>query len=82
MTSAVVHGDGSWADLEQLSPDDRSAIDDVLIAWLDTGPPRDRPRSLAGVTLFEHHLPHIALAITYFVDDHQQLVGVLRISNL
>ncbi|MDQ6617305.1 MAG: hypothetical protein M3083_21805 [Actinomycetota bacterium] len=82
MTSAVVHGDGSWAALEQLSPDDRSAIDDVLIAWLDTGPPRDRPRRRAGVTLFEHDLRHVAVGITYVVDDHQQLVGVLRISNL
>ena len=61
---------------------DRGAIDDVLTAWLDSGRLRDGPRSLAGVTLLEYHLPRLALAITYFVDDDQQLVAALRISHI
>ena len=56
MTWAIVHGDASWADLDRLNPEERSGVDDLLGTWVSAGPPQDRSRTVAGVTLFEHHL--------------------------
>jgi hypothetical protein len=39
---AIVNGEDSWADLERLTPAERTAVDDVLVGWATTGPPRDR----------------------------------------
>ncbi len=78
MTWAVVHGDASWADLDRLAPDERAAVDDLLSTWVTTGPLQDRPRTVAGMTLFEHHLGD-RVAVTYFVDENQRLIGVLRV---
>jgi hypothetical protein len=76
VTWAIIHGDASWADLNRLTSEDRSAIDDLLSAWVTSEPPRERSRNPSGVILFEHHLES---EITYFVDDQQHLVGILRI---
>ncbi len=81
MTWAVVHGDASWADLDRLTPEERRAVDELLSAWVTSGPPQDRSRTVAGMTLFEHHLED-RIAVTYLVDDEQRLVGVLRIRRL
>ncbi len=78
MTWAVVHGDPSWADLDRLTPEERRAVDELLSAWVTSGPPQDRSRTVAGMTLFEHHL-QARIAVTYLVDHDQRLVGVLRI---
>ena len=69
------------ADLERLVPEERSAVDNALISWVDSGPPRDRSRVVAGLTLFEHHLAS-GIAITCFVDEDQLLVGLLRVRRL
>jgi len=74
VTWAVVHGDASWADLDRLTPNERGAIGDLLSAWVTTGPPQDRRRTVAGMTLFEHHLED-RVAVTYFVDENQRLIG-------
>ncbi len=81
MTWAVVHGDASWADLDRLAPEERSAVDDLLSGWVTSGPPQDRSRTVAGMTLFEHHL-EARIAVTYLADDDQRLIGVLRIRRL
>ena len=81
MTWAIVHGEDSWPDLERLTPDERSAVDDILIGWVTTGPAWDRTRLLAGLSLFEHHVAN-KIAITYIVDDRQHLVGILRIRRI
>jgi hypothetical protein len=36
---------------------------------------------LAGVTLYEHYIDN-RIGISYFADDEQQLVAVLRIRRL
>ncbi|MDQ6949381.1 MAG: hypothetical protein M3256_24795 [Actinomycetota bacterium] len=81
MTWAVVNGDESWADLDELTPEERGAVDDLLSASITSGPPQDRLRVVAGVTLFEHHVED-RVAVTYFVNDDQRLIGVLRVRRL
>ncbi len=81
MTWAVVHGDASWADLDRLNPAERNAVDDLLTEWVTSGPPRDRSRALAGMTLFERDLEG-GICVTYLVDDDQRLIGILRIRAL
>ncbi len=78
MTWAVIHGDASWADHEQITLEERNAVDDLLSAWVTAGPPQDRSRILAGLMLLEHQMEN-GIAVTYFVDDDQSLVGILRI---
>jgi hypothetical protein len=78
---AIVHGEDSWADLERLTPEERTAVDDLLVGWVTTGPARDRTRPLAGLTLFEHHVAE-SVALTYIIDDQQHLVGILRIRRI
>jgi hypothetical protein len=81
VTWAIVHGEDSWADLERLTPDERTAVDDVLVGWVTTGPARDQTRPLADLTLFEHHVAD-SVALTYIIDDRQHLVGILRIRRI
>jgi len=81
VTWAVVHGDASWADLDRLTPEERRTVDDLLSAWVNSGPPQGRARTVAGMTLFEHHVAD-GIAVTYLVDDDQRLIGVLRIRRL
>lgn len=51
MTWAIVHGEDSWADLERLTAEERTAVDELLVGWVITGPARDRTRPVAGLTL-------------------------------
>ena len=44
MTWAIVHGDASWADLDRLNPEERSAVDDLLSTWVTA----DHPRIVRG----------------------------------
>ncbi len=52
MTWAVIHGDASWADLDRITVEERVAVDDLLGAWVTSGPSIDRPRIVAGLTVF------------------------------
>jgi hypothetical protein len=56
-------------------------VEQTLLEWVSSGPPRDRSRDLAGLMLYEHHIEN-RIGITYFADDEQELVGLLRIRRL
>jgi hypothetical protein len=78
---AIVHSDDSWNDLSRLDTEERSSVEQTLLEWVSSGPPRDRSRDLAGLMLYEHHIEN-RIGITYFADDEQELVGLLRIRRL
>ena len=57
MTWRVFLTDSSQPDLDRLTPADRAALTDELLAWVSDGPPRTSGKVVAGVQLFEDLLP-------------------------
>jgi hypothetical protein len=43
--------------------------------------PAEHHKGTAGLTLFEHHVAD-SVALTYLIDDRQDLVGILRIRRI
>ncbi|MBW3548143.1 MAG: hypothetical protein KY452_08450 [Actinobacteria bacterium] len=79
MTWSVVTGDDAWADLGRLSATERADLTDLLVEWVNTGPPRQNRRPLLGMqdVFVDEVLP--AISVTYFADEATGIVGVLRI---
>jgi hypothetical protein len=76
---SVVTGDDAWADVGRLSQAEQTDLSELLIGWVQRGPPRQNPRSLFGL---EHVFEDEVLAgvlVAYFADEASGVVGILRI---
>lgn len=80
MTWRIFITESSESDLDRLSEDERSALAEDLFAWVAAGPPRRTSRWLAGAEVFEDRLPS-GLAVTYFVDEREPYVAILRVGR-
>jgi hypothetical protein len=47
----------AWMNLEKLDEDERAAVADDLLGWVETGPPRSNRRDVGGLELFDDRLP-------------------------
>lgn len=68
-------------DLARLTDTQRSALTEDLFAWVENGPPRHTSRIIADVELFEDVVPS-GYRITYFVNDAEPYVAILRIRTI
>jgi mRNA-degrading endonuclease RelE of RelBE toxin-antitoxin system len=66
------------SDLESLSGDDQQNLTSEIFAWVDHGPPRQTPRDVLGVTMFDDTVAG-AFRVTYVVDSEHERVFVVRI---
>jgi len=66
------------SDLERLSDEDRDAVVQDLLGWVDDGPPRGHPREVGGARLFEERLPS-GFEVVYVVVETVPLVALLRL---
>jgi hypothetical protein len=73
--------DTSQPDLEPLSEAERSALVDDLFGWVEAGPPRTNRRVVGGVELFEERLES-GFVVTYFVDEAEPYVAVVRVRRV
>lgn len=65
-------------DFAHLTDAQRAALNEDLFAWVETGPPRKNRRTVADVEMFEDVVPS-GYRITYFVNDAEPYVAILRI---
>ncbi|MDQ6614556.1 MAG: hypothetical protein M3083_07375 [Actinomycetota bacterium] len=68
----------AWADLENLTDDERAAVASDLLAWVDPGPPRSNRREVRGVEMFDDRLPS-GFEVVYVVDEVVPYAALLRI---
>jgi len=68
-------------DLARLTDAQRSALTEDLFMWVEIGPPRHNSRTIADVELFEDVVPS-GYRITYFVNDTEPYVAILRVRAL
>ena len=65
-------------DLASLSEADRLALNEDLFVWVKSGPPQQNKRLVGQVELYEDVVPS-GHRITYFVNEPETYVAVLRI---
>jgi hypothetical protein len=63
-------------DLVGLEPDVNETLIDILIAWMEDGPPRENGRVMLGIEFFEAVVAERYL-VAYSVDDARQRFVVL-----
>jgi mRNA-degrading endonuclease RelE of RelBE toxin-antitoxin system len=73
--------DSSQPDLEPLSEAEQGALVDELFGWVEAGPPRTNRRVVGGVELFEERLES-GFVVTYFVDEGEPYVAVVRVRRV
>jgi hypothetical protein len=56
-------------------------VNEDLFAWVDAGPPQANRRELGGLELFEDALSS-GFRVTYFVNESEPYVAVLRVRRL
>ncbi len=61
------------ADFENLDEADRLALSEELFAWVEGGPPRQTPRDVLGVTMYDDALSG-GFRVTYVLDEAQQRI--------
>lgn len=66
------------SDLESLSAADQQTVASEMFAWVEQGPPRQTPRAVLGVPMFDDTVAS-GFRVTYVVDDEQSRVFVIRI---
>jgi hypothetical protein len=64
-------------DLDRLTEAEQGALADALFEWVEAGPPRTNRRTVSGAELFEDSVP--GLLVTYFVDEREPYVAILRV---
>jgi len=72
----VVTTPAGWSDVERFGNEEQFAISNDLMAWVDAGPPRRTLR--LGANVFEDDIP-AGYRITYFVNDAEQYVAIVRV---
>lgn len=78
MSWRVFATDTSQPDFDKLSEAERAALADDLFDWVENGPPRSNRRLIASAEIFEDEVPS-GCVVTYFVDETQPYVAVLRV---
>ncbi len=78
MTWRVLTTPACEPDFQALRDEDRTAIIEDLFAWVPEGPPRSGPRLVGGALLFLDPLP-CGFSVSYFVDEAQRYVAVVRV---
>ena len=78
MSWRVLATDASQRDFEKLTESERTALTEDLFSWVETGPPRVNRRVVAEVELFEDEVPS-GFVVTYFVDETEPYVAVVRV---
>ncbi|MDQ4145112.1 MAG: hypothetical protein M3198_15500 [Actinomycetota bacterium] len=68
----------SEPDFQQLSDEERAALNEDLFAWVDTGPPRRNRRPVFDFEVFEDLVPS-GFRVTYIVNEAGPYVALLRV---
>ena len=63
-----------------LQADLSEAITDTIVSWIETGPPRQNPRDVAGITVYQEPVAG-ALLLGYMIDDARQRFLVLWLTR-
>ena len=66
------------SDLDQLTDDERSNLNEIVMTWVESGPPRTISRLVAGIEMFDERVGP-DLLVTYYVSVEENLVAVIRI---
>lgn len=77
MTWRVFVRSAAEADLERLDAPDQQAVSEELFAWVEQDPPRQTPRDVLGVLMFDDVRGRFR--ITYVIDDEQEHILLVRI---
>ncbi len=81
MSWRVFATDASRPDFESLTEAEGEALAEALFGWVETGPPRANRRLVADVEMFEDELSS-GFGVTYFVDEREPYVAILRVRKL
>lgn len=81
MSWRVLTTASSDPDFQALTEKDRLAVVDDLFGWLVDGPPRSSPRLVGGAVLFDDVLA-CGFSVSYFVDEPDRYIAVLRLRRL
>jgi mRNA-degrading endonuclease RelE of RelBE toxin-antitoxin system len=65
-------------DFARLTDSERAAVNEDLFAWVENGPPRQNKRTVLDLEVFEEVVPS-GYRVTYFVDEAEPYVAILRI---
>jgi len=65
-------------DFARLTGSQRTALNEDLFGWVESGPPRRNRRIVADVEMFEDTLSS-GYRVTYFVNETEPYVAILRI---
>jgi mRNA-degrading endonuclease RelE of RelBE toxin-antitoxin system len=66
------------SDLDRLSPDEQNVVTSGMFEWVENGPPRQTPRDVIGVEMFDDRVPG-GFRITYVVDEENERILIVRI---
>jgi hypothetical protein len=78
VTCRVILTDAVQPDLDRLEDDERGALGESLLGWVETGPPLGTRRLAGGLALQEDHVG-TGFAVTYFVDGTVPYAAELRV---
>jgi mRNA-degrading endonuclease RelE of RelBE toxin-antitoxin system len=66
------------SDLESLTDGDQQTLATEMFSWVEQGPPRQTPRDVLGVPMFDDIVAG-GVRVTYVVDDEHERIFVIRI---
>lgn len=68
-------------DLGALDAADQLALSEELFRWVNDGPPRQTPREVFAVAMFDDNVAG-AFRVTYVVDEGEQNILIIRIRKV
>ena len=69
------------ADLDALDPTDQLSVSEELFRWVNDGPPRETPRDVFGVGMFDDDM-RAGFRVTYVVVEPQNNILIIRIRKV
>jgi mRNA-degrading endonuclease RelE of RelBE toxin-antitoxin system len=66
------------SDLDRLTKDEQNVVTSAMFDWVENGPPRQTPRDVLGVEMFDDRVSG-GFRITYVVEDLNERILVVRI---
>ena len=78
MTWQVFVRAAAESDLENLSDGEQQTLVSEMFAWVHQGPPRQTPRNVLGVEMFDDQVG-ADLQVTYVIDANHERILVVRI---
>ena len=76
MSWRVFLTDSLQSDLDQLTDEERSNLNEIVMTWVESGPPRAISRMVAGIEMFDERVGP-DLLLTYYVSEEADLVAVI-----